>query len=302
MDERRGDPSCLVLGTAQLGMPYGIANRKGKPDAAMAESIVRTAWECGISRFDTAQAYGDSEMVLGRAFRSLGIVDEVRVITKLDPRKPCEDEQALRRSVEGSLKRLGVPVLHGLLLHREEMLDTLEGVSSGSLKGLLQDGLVRRLGVSVYSPERAWQALGLNAMDIIQIPASILDRRFQKAGIFKAADDLGRQIYIRSAFLQGLVLVDADHVPAGMDAVKPVLKRLETISRRYRLSRQAMALLYLRDAHSGASVIFGAEEPGQVRQNFRCWQKETPAGFLEEVAEAFPGLDEAVLNPSKWKH
>jgi aryl-alcohol dehydrogenase-like predicted oxidoreductase len=283
-------------------MPYGIANRRGKPDSATAESIVRTAWECGISQFDTAQAYGDSEAVLGRAFETLGITAEVRVITKLDPRKPCEDEQALRRSVEGSLERLKIPRLHGLLLHREEMLDALEGGPLGALLGLLQSGLVRHLGVSVYSPKRARRALGIGAMDIIQVPASILDRRFQEAGVFHAAEDLGRQTYIRSAFLQGLILMDADTLPAGLEAAKPILGRLEDLSRRHRVSRRTMALLYLRDAHPGARVIFGAEEERQVRENAHSWQEEAPAGFLQEAEEAFRGLDESVLNPSKWKH
>ena len=38
----------LVLGTAQLGMPYGIANRSGQPDASQARAIVEAAWEAGI--------------------------------------------------------------------------------------------------------------------------------------------------------------------------------------------------------------------------------------------------------------
>ena len=62
----------LVLGTVQLGMPYGIANRLGKPSQEVATSIVRTAWSKGIREFDTAQGYGDSETVLGKACVKLG--------------------------------------------------------------------------------------------------------------------------------------------------------------------------------------------------------------------------------------
>jgi len=301
MDEHRGDPSRLVLGTAQLGMPYGIANRKGKPDAAMAESIVRTAWECGISRFDTAQAYGDSEAVLGRAFAILGIEAEVQVHTKLDPRIPGEDERVLRRSVEGSLERLGVPALHSLLLHREEALDMLDGEFGETLAELRRSGLVQHLGVSVYTPAGAFQAMETGLLEVIQIPASILDRRFKEAGVFGAAAEAGVEVHIRSAFLQGLVLMDIVDVPPALAAVKPVLGRLDELCQRYGLSRQAAALQYLRDRHPEASVLFGAEEPGQVAGNVRRWQEETPAGFLVEAEEAFLGLDEEILNPSRWK-
>lgn len=300
MDDRRLDPARLVLGTAQLGLPYGIANRRGKPDDAAAVAIVRAAWEGGITRFDTAQAYGDSEAVLGRAFATLGIAAEVRVLTKLDPRIPGEDKRALRRSVQGSLERLGVPALYSLLLHREEALDMLDGGFREMLAELRHSGLVQRLGVSVYKPARAHQAMETDLLKVIQIPASILDRRFQEAGVFAAAMEAGVEVNIRSAFLQGLILMNADHVPAGMGELKPVLNHLEAMSRKYQLSRQAMAMIYLRDRYPEAMVVFGAEEPVQVQQNMRCWQEETPAGFLEEMDKAFPGLDETILNPSKW--
>lgn len=64
----------LVLGTAQLGMSYGIANKTGLPDLATATAIVQTAWESGICEFDTAQAYGKSEQVLSQALSELGVL------------------------------------------------------------------------------------------------------------------------------------------------------------------------------------------------------------------------------------
>ena len=57
--------SRFVLGTAQLGMKYGICNSHGQPDEQECLSIVETAWNSGIRFFDTAQAYQESEKVLG---------------------------------------------------------------------------------------------------------------------------------------------------------------------------------------------------------------------------------------------
>ena len=62
----------LVLGTAQLGMSYGIGNRAGQPDPSRALEIVREARDHGISEFDTAQHYGTSEAVLGEAISGWG--------------------------------------------------------------------------------------------------------------------------------------------------------------------------------------------------------------------------------------
>lgn len=294
--------SRLVLGTAQLGMPYGIANKSGKPDFSSALSIVRAAWESGIDEFDTAQAYGDSEQILGRIFMELGIVQEARVITKLRSVQTFGEERLLHQSVEESLKRLKVSKLECLLLHREDMLDMLDDGLKESLLTLVQRGYVRHLGVSVYSPDRAMQALRYDLFDVIQIPANVLDRRFQRAGIFEISEGRDRRIYIRSAFLQGLVLMNGEDVPEKMASVKPILAKLDHLALQYRLSRQAIALLYLRDRFARAKVIFGAEVPEQVLQNTRCWQLEAPAGFLLELADALPELDENILNPAKWHH
>lgn len=294
--------SRLVLGTAQLGMPYGIANKSGKPDYASAISIVQTAWENGISEFDTAHAYGESEQILGRIFTELGIVQKARVTTKLQSIKAPGVEKPLCRFVEDSLERLKIPKIECLLLHREDMLDALDDRLKEDLSALVRKGYVRYLGVSVYSPDRAMQVLGCNLFDVIQLPASILDRRFHRAGIFEAAKDHDCRVYIRSVFLQGLVLMKGEDVPEKMASVKPVLEKLDSLALRYRLTRQAIALLYIREKFAHANVIFGAEAPEQVRENARCWKLKTPAGLVSDLEDAVPELDESILNPARWYH
>jgi hypothetical protein len=59
----------MTLGTAQLGMDYGVANRTGKPPREIATAIVRAAIAHGVTVLDTARAYGDSEEVLRAALR-----------------------------------------------------------------------------------------------------------------------------------------------------------------------------------------------------------------------------------------
>ena len=61
------------MGTAQLGMAYGVANLAGRPSAAQASALIATCVARGITWFDTAEAYGDSELVLGQAFADLGL-------------------------------------------------------------------------------------------------------------------------------------------------------------------------------------------------------------------------------------
>ncbi len=299
MKENGKEASRLVLGTAQLGMPYGISNKTGKPDFPTALSIIRTAWESGITEFDTARNYGDSEQVLGKVFAKLGITRKVKVSTKVNLLEIGE-RKILHNLVEESLRHLNISKLECLLLHSENTLDTLDDSLKESLQALVQKGYVRYLGISVYSPDRARRALENDLFDAIQIPTSILDRRFYFAGVFKLAEERHRQIYIRSVFLQGLALMKREDVPAKMANVRHVLMKLEDLATRYGLSRQAIALLYVKNRFSDAKVIFGAEKPEQVLQNTRYWQLKPSPDLLSDVDDAFQELDESILNPATW--
>lgn len=74
-----------MLGTVQLGRPYGVANRTGQPALYDVRKIVRTAIDSGVNCFDTAATYGTSEEVLGKVFHDLGVGDELFVVTKTRP-------------------------------------------------------------------------------------------------------------------------------------------------------------------------------------------------------------------------
>jgi aryl-alcohol dehydrogenase-like predicted oxidoreductase len=291
--------SRLVLGTAQLGMPYGIANRTGQPDFEMAVSIIKAAWEYGIREFDTAQAYGESEVVLGRAFLSLGISNDVRIITKLDPKLEPQQEQKIKRAVDRSLERLQIPVLYGIMFHREEWLDNLNGLEK-TLQTLVLDGTIQHLGVSLYTPAKAVQALESDLFDMIQVPANILDRRFADAGVFNLANEKRKQVYIRSVFLQGLLLMKPEDLPANMTFVKPTLRKIDNLSAQYNCNRQKIALLYIKWKYPQARIIVGAETQAQLEQNLNIWEDNCTLISENNEFDSLSIIDERIINPSFW--
>ncbi|NTW43221.1 MAG: aldo/keto reductase, partial [Anaerolineaceae bacterium] len=165
----------LVLGTAQLGLNYGIANKTGQPDRQLANAIIQEAWENGIQEFDTAQGYGESEQVLGAALRRLNISDKVKVITKFHPMLDHLDPGIMEDAVVASLKRIGVPKLHGIMLHREEMLALWHRGLSEIVTGFVAKGIVRKIGISVYSPDKAIEAINTEGINMVQVPTNVLD-------------------------------------------------------------------------------------------------------------------------------
>lgn len=292
--------SRLVLGTAQLGMPYGIANSTGQPDLNQAGDIVKIAWESGIRQFDTAEAYGQSESILGRVLQELGLTSQAKIITKPDPSLDHLDRHTLQRAVERSLNHLKVPALHCLMLHGEALLGLLDKGLKEILLAVVQSGKANYIGVSVYSPGKALQAIESDVIDFIQLPTNILDRRFEKAGVFELAQGKKKIIYIRSVFLQGLLTLQESNIPANLQFARPVISKLEHLARELGMKRQEMALCYVKMKWRHAHVVFGAETSEQVRDNAGAWMAEPPDSFLDRVNEAFDSVDERILNPPSW--
>ena len=292
--------SRLVLGTAQLGMRYGLTNKAGRPGTLESESIVAKVWQCGIREFDTAQAYGDSELVLGRILNSLGLTHKAKIISKFHPEIDHRSSSCLRRALEQTLTRLGQDKLYGMMLHGEDFLEHWDTGLGKTLNEFVEKNLVERIGISVYKPQSAIRALRSKGITLVQIPSNLLDRRFEEAGVLHEAEDCGKQIYVRSVFLQGLLLLNPGDLPQSMQFAIPVIERLVSLSKKTGLSQKQMALGYVKASYPGQKVVFGCETAQQADENIKIWKMELPGSVIEQIKSEFRNIPEKILNPSYW--
>jgi len=290
----------LVLGTAQLGMSYGIANKEGQPDINTAEEIIRAAWEGGVREFDTAQAYGNSERVLGIIFQRLGICDQVRVISKLNPTLDHLDYSVLHQALDQTFELLQINRLYGLMLHSEELIYLWNKGLGKILSKLVSTKRIEHIGVSVYSPSKALEAIKKDGMTMVQVPSNILDRRFENVGIFKLGEELGKTVYIRSVFLQGLLLMSPHSLAEHMFfAIKP-LKILESLAEKIGVTKEHLALGYVRQTYPEAKIIIGVENIAQIKSNLKAWNNPIPSLIIKKARELFQDIETKLLNPTLW--
>lgn len=281
-------------------MPYGIANRTGQPDQKLATEIIEAAWEKGIQEFDTAQSYGESEQVLGNSLLQLKLSKKAKVITKPQPHLDHLNLDVLENAVAQSLKKIGVPQLYCLMLHREEMLSLwYKGLGEILIK-LVEKGMVQKIGVSVYSPEKTIEAINTEGIDMVQVPTNILDRRFEKAGVFEIAKAKKKEVYIRSIFLQGLLLMNISAIPGKMTFAAPYIEKLESLSKEFGLTRHEIAFGYIKSEMPTARIVFGVETKKQIAENLAVWKKDFPANLCEKIRMNFADVSEQILNPHLW--
>jgi len=292
----------FALGTAQLGMPYGVANRSGQPDAAAAAEIVRAAWQAGVRFFDTAQAYGNSEQVLGQALRAADATATACVVTKLHPQTRFDDPDSVRTAAQGSRVRLGVPALWALFLHHEQSLDQWESLLHQPLRRLVDERSVVHLGVSVYSPDRAFQALETRDLTAVQVAANVFDRRLLRRNFFAQAAEAGRTIFVRSVYLQGLALLSADELPERLAFARQAVTTYQEFCRRHHISPAQFAIDYIRRRTGPRTIlVMGVESATQLCQNIEMLsQPPLPDAVMSAWDEAWPDDDALLADPSRW--
>ena len=292
--------SRFILGTAQLGMNYGIANVRGRPDAANARAIVETAWKAGIRHFDTAQAYGDSESVLGTALREMGVASEAHMASKIALPTDSLDLAEISASIERSCERLGVERLWCLMLHHPSGLDHWEHGLGDTLLRHHAEGRIQHLGVSLSSLQDAPHCLAHPDMEILQLPCNAWDRRPSRLGILDAAGRNGQLCCVRSVYLQGLLALSPAAVSERLPMAHEASRRWHAFASEKGLSPTELAIRFALTLD--APLVIGAETPEQVRETAELVRQDPlPEELVDELDTALaPALEDEILEPWRW--
>ena len=202
----------LCLGTAQFGLDYGISNDLGKISVSEIRAILQLAHSKKIEMIDTAISYGDSEKLIGNLGQNY---TTWKVITKIPAINLGDNiEKICRQYVHGSLGRLKVKELYGVLLHEPNQLMEPEGERIlFALRELKSEGYINKVGVSLYANEKSLEILNKYQFDIVQWPINIFDRTLISSGLAESLKERDVEIHARSVFLQGLLLLKPDHLP-----------------------------------------------------------------------------------------
>ena len=298
----------LVLGSVQLGLAYGAANKTGKPSRGVALKLVRQAADAGITQFDTARAYGDSEERLGEALDGL----TVRALTKLSPLADLpagasrdEVRDTVDASIAESLHALRRKRIDCLLLHRASHMTAFGGAIWERLLERLEDGSVAALGVSVQSPQEALDALACREVRHIQMPYNLLDWRWREAGVLAATEERpDATVHARSVFLQGLLAANDPAIWPRIEGVNPpsVLKLVAGLVREFgRESIADLCLAYARGQSFIDGVVIGLETMEQLDTNLRLAVKRPLTEEECALVEArVPRLPARLLDPAQW--
>jgi aryl-alcohol dehydrogenase-like predicted oxidoreductase len=199
----------IVLGGAQLGLPYGILNGGETLSREEVARILDTAVDRGIDSIDTAIAYGQSESIIGETSQN-----RFNIISKLPP-LPVDISNVsewVHSQVQGSLSRLKCTSLDALLLHHPQDLTGAQGAELyAAIGSLMAEKMIHRFGVSIYSPDDLEGIIDTFEIHVVQAPLNVFDRRI--LGVTNQLSALDIEVHVRSVFLQGVLIASPQDRP-----------------------------------------------------------------------------------------
>lgn len=283
----------IALGTAQFGLSYGIANNTGQIDLSEGKLLLNWASINGISMLDTAIDYGNSEQRLGE----MG-VQKWDIISKIpNIPKECEDIYGWAlEQVHSSLHRLGVPQLYGFLLHRPLQLLEADGdVIYQALIKLKKNGLVQKIGISIYDPTELDLLIRKFDFDLVQAPFNIFDHRILDSGWLAKLSSLGVEVHTRSVFLQGLLLMAREDIPIKFERWSLIWDIWFDWLEKSGLSPVDACLQYVLSFTEISKVIVGVDNISQLNQLILASK-----GVLSKIPEELKVNDINLINPALW--
>jgi aryl-alcohol dehydrogenase-like predicted oxidoreductase len=283
----------IIIGTANFGNVYGVSNHGSVLSVEESGSLIRWAQNNGLNHFDTAISYGNSTEIL-RTYLDFSL--EPTLDTKLNDNS-CQTKESIVEAAEENRDRLGTNQLSVLYLHNENLLQTsLASEISIGLKEVLNRGIAKKIGVSVYSQASIVACKEtLPELSVFQVPENICDRRLIKSEVMQELAENGNIFNIRSIFLQGLLLMDPITIPPKLNSAKAKVQELVTFAEKNSVTVLELCLAYAKSISWASGIVVGAASLKQLMEIDRH-SYVMPRGWSNSIST----LPTKILDPREW--
>ncbi|KAM5561253.1 putative aldo-keto reductase 1 [Rosa sericea] len=274
-------------------------------------SIIKHAFDKGITFFDTADLYGPhtNEVLVGKALKQLPR-DKVQLATKFGIVRIEPDEtriingtpEYVRSCCEASLKRLDVDYIDLYYQHRVDTSVPIED-TMGELKKLVEEGKVKYIGLSEASPETIRRAHAVHPITAIQMEWSLWSREIEEKFV-PLCRELGIGIVPYHPLGRGFLAVDGLPEDSFLRSTprcqgdnlkknKILQGKVQNLAEKYGCTPAQLALAWLIDQPDACCVpgvvpIFGTTKTINIDANVGSVRVNLSKEDIQEISEAIP--------------
>jgi uncharacterized protein len=281
----------IILGTVQFGLDYGINNTAGKPTEQKVFELLNYAFKRNVRILDTADAYGSATELLGNYHES-------HFTPFLINTKFKKSTLSVQKQLDASLKSLKTDQVNTYFYHSFEDFITFPELLKELIE-LKEQNTIKKIGVSVYSNIELKLALENIEVDVIQLPFNLLDNLSQRGKLLAESKIKGKEIQVRSVFLQGLFFKKTEELPKSIKRLKPYLEDILIIAKDAKIPMEHLALQYALQQKEIDHVIIGVDNIEQLQRNLSFSQMQLPTGVIETINKIIVKETE-LLYPKNW--
>ena len=285
----------IILGSANFDQTYGI--KRNFIRKSEIKKLLNLASKNGIKTIDTSPFYNNSEKIIGLLNKG-----RFKIISKI-PKIPKNIEKKnikkwVRKSVSISLKNLKVKKFECLLLQNIKSLQSKNGNEIyQSIKNMKTNGLTKKIGISIYDFNLLDKILKKFKFDLVQAPLNILDRRLIQSGWLKKLKKKKIQVYVRSIFLQGVLLLKHDKLPKKLKQFKKNWKIWENWLKKNKLKPLQACLLFAFNQDQLDGIVMGCDNRTQLNQILKLNRIKS-----KSVMPNLSIKNKKLIDPRKWSN
>tara|TARA_B110000091_G_scaffold211305_1_gene255683 strand:- start:1081 stop:1959 length:879 start_codon:yes stop_codon:yes gene_type:complete len=289
--------SKLILGTVQFGLRYGINNTIGKLTEVQVFELLETAYELGIRTLDTAEAYGNAHSIISNFHKQSK--KRFNIISKYSSSNFDYPIDLVER-IKVHCSNFNVNYLEGYMFHSYNDFKMNINNDPNVLDNIKNSGLVKKIGVSVYSNDEIEDLLNFKNINLIQLPFNLFDNEYQRKEILEKAKKRNIEIHTRSVFLQGLFFKDINTLTNCLLPLKNNLSELSLILKNNNISIESLALNYPLNKTYIDKVLIGVDSLEQLKNNIKATENDFDKSIYEKI-DCIQIKNTKLLNPSNWK-
>jgi len=289
--------SKLILGTVQFGLNYGINNTIGKLSEYQVFELLETAYDLGIRTLDTAEAYGNAHSIISNFHKQSK--KRFNIISKYSSSN-IEYPIDLIERIQVHCLNFDVNYLEGYMFHSYNDFKMNINKDPKVLDKIKNSGLVKKIGVSVYSNDEIEDLLNFKNINLIQLPFNLFDNEYQRKEILVKAKKRNIEIHTRSVFLQGLFFKNINDKTPIVQKLKSKLEILNQITIESNCSMEKLALSYCLHQKNIDNVIIGVDSISQLNGNIKASLYDIGQDLIG-VINNIKVKDLDLLNPSLWR-
>jgi hypothetical protein len=281
----------LVVGTVQLGKNYGLVNGKKILDSEI-KKIENLIFKSKIKFIDTSANYGASEKIIGNSN-----LKKINIITKIKlPKKVDNIDKWLKKKIFNCLKKLKVNKIYGVLIHDYRDLNGKKGKKYLQyLYNLKKKNLIGKVGLSIYNPKELNKIWTFWKPEIVQAPLNIFDQRILNSGWISILRRFKILLFVRSCFLQGLLLSDYK----SNIKFKKFYKELDKFSdycKRNKISRLQACIDFIKITKNIDYLVVGFNNLSQFKKILTSFDKKKTI----KVPKIFSSNKLDLIDPRRW--